>query len=321
MNILITGSGGFIGQRLAAECAGRGARVTGWVRQTETLQTEKAEKIDGLNTEAVDLLDAAAVRRGLDRVKPDWIYHLAAKSHIGQSWLNPLETLQTNISAQVTLFESVRQLGLKSRIAIAGSSEEYGMIDAKDVPINEETPLKPVSPYAVSKVAQDLMGLQYFKNYGMPVIRLRIFNQTGPGRSEAFVTSAFARQVAKIEAGQQEPVVHVGNLTVIRDFSDVRDSVKALWLALERGEPGDVYNICSGRGISVGGILELLKNESRAVFQIVFDGDRARPSDLPVVIGDGSKFRAKTGWVPSITFEQSMKDLLAEWRTRVKQAA
>lgn len=303
MKVLITGSAGFVSQHLTPLCRSRGAQVIGWERKT------------------VDLLDAAAVQRGLEETRPDWIFHLAAKSHIGRSWLDPLDTLQTNISAQVNLFESLRRLGMKPRIAVAGSSEEYGMLDPKDVPIHEETPLKPVSPYAVSKVAQDLMGLQYFKNYGLEVIRLRLFNQTGPGRSEAFVTSAFARQVARIEAGLQDPVLHVGNLSAVRDFTDVRDAAEALWLALERGEAGDVYNICSGEGIPISGILDLLKKESRADFRIVPDGDRMRPSDLPVIVGDGSKFRKKTGWSPRISFAQSMKDLLAEWRTRVQDSS
>lgn len=320
MNVLITGSGGFIGKFLAAECAAHGARVTGWVRELRPV-TSDGLSTDIMRTEAVDLLNAAAVNEGLERVRPDKIFHLAAKSHIGQSWLSPLDTLQTNISAQVNLFEAVRRLGLKSRIAVAGSSEEYGMIDPKDVPINEETSLKPVSPYAVSKVAQDLMGLQYFRNYAMHVVRLRLFNQTGPGRSEAFVTSAFARQVARIEAGRQEPVVHVGNLSVIRDFTDVRDAAAALWLALEKGEAGDVYNICSGQGIAIGGILDLLKRESRIDFKVAPDGDRVRPSDLPVIIGDGTKFRKRTGWSPQISFAQSMNDLLSEWRTRVTNGA
>lgn len=318
MNVLITGASGFIGKHLTSECVARGAKVTGWVHKTPL-----GGNIGPASArfEAVDLLDAAAVQAGLERTRPDWIFHLAGKSHIGESWLNPLETLQTNISAQVNLFETLRRLGMKCRIALTGSSEEYGVIDAGRVPINEDTPLKPVSPYAVSKVAQDLMGLQYFKNYGTDVVRLRLFNQTGPGRSEAFVTSAFARQFARIEAGLQEPVVHVGNLAAVRDFTDVRDSAEALWRSLERGEAGDVYNICSGTGISVGGILDLLKAESGKDLRIVSDGDRFRPSDLPVVIGDGSKFKNRTGWTPRISFAQSMKDLLSEWRTHVKNNA
>jgi GDP-4-dehydro-6-deoxy-D-mannose reductase len=266
-------------------------------------------------------LDGVAVQEELEKAKPDYIFHLAAKSHIGQSWLNPLDTLQTNISAQVNLLEAVRRLKLESRIAVAGSSEEYGALDPGHVPIGEETPLKPVSPYAVSKVAQDLMGLQYFKNYGMQIVRLRIFNLTGPGRSEAFVTSAFARQVARIEAGLQEPVVHVGNIKVIRDFTDVRDAAEAMRLALEKGEPGEVYNICSGTGIEVGEILNILKLESNQEFEVKHDGDRVRPSDLPVIYGNGARLRAATGWEPRISFAQSMKDLLDEWRTRVKSSA
>lgn len=320
MKVLITGSGGFVGAHLARECRSRGAEVIGWIRETPAAGVARVQG-EPLRTEIVDLLDGVAVLEGLERVRPDRIFHLAAKSHIGQSWLNPLDTLQVNISAQVNLFEAVRRLGLTCGIAVAGSSEEYGMIDPKDVPIGEETPLKPVSPYAVSKVAQDLMGLQYFKNYGMNIVRLRLFNQTGPGRSEAFVTSAFARQAARIEAKVQEPVVHVGNVSVIRDFTDVRDAASALWLALEKGAAGDVYNICSGQGIPVSAILDHLKRRIGTDFAVALDGDRMRPSDLPVIVGDPSRFKQQTGWTPRISFEQSMDDLLAEWRTRVKLGA
>jgi GDP-4-dehydro-6-deoxy-D-mannose reductase len=320
MRVLITGAGGFVGAHLARTCRAHGADVTGWVREYPSQDFSRSEA-NNITTDVVDLLDGVAVHEGLEKARPDYIFHLAAKSHIGQSWLNPLDTLQTNISAQVNLLEAVRRLGLESRIAIAGSSEEYGALDPKNVPIDEETPLKPVSPYAVSKVAQDLMGLQYFKNYKMHIVRLRLFNLTGPGRSEAFVTGAFARQVARVEAGFQDPVIHVGNLKVVRDFTDVRDAAEASWMALERGEAGDVYNICSGTGVEIGEILELLRRESTADFKVAADGDRARPSDLPVIIGNGNKFRERTGWVPRISFGRSMKDLLDEWRTRVKSGA
>lgn len=320
MRVLITGAGGFVGAHLARACRTAGHQVTGWVREVQAPDVVRASAID-MQTEAVDLLDGVAVQEELEKAKPDYIFHLAAKSHIGQSWLNPLDTLQTNISAQVNLLEAVRRLKLDSRIAVAGSSEEYGALDPSHVPIDEETPLKPVSPYAVSKVAQDLMGLQYFKNYGMPIVRLRIFNLTGPGRSEAFVTSAFARQVARIEAGLQEPVVHVGNIKVIRDFTDVRDAAEAMRLALEKGEPGEVYNICSGTGIEVGEILNILKREIHRDFEVKHDGDRVRPSDLPVIYGNGARLKAATGWVPKISFSQSMIDLLNEWRASVKKSA
>lgn len=320
MRALITGAGGFVGAHLARACRAGGAEVFGWVREFHSQDFTRASAID-MRTEVVDLLDGVAVHEGLERVRPDMIFHLAAKSHIGQSWLNPLDTLQTNIAAQVNLLEAVRRLGLSCRIAIAGSSEEYGALDDRHAPIDEETPLKPVSPYAVSKVAQDLMGLQYFKNYKMDVVRLRLFNLTGPGRNEAFVTSAFARQIALIEAGLQDPVVHVGNVKAVRDFTDVRDAAEAIRLALERGEAGDVYNICSGKGIEIGEILAILKEISRVDFVVTPDGDRMRPSDLPVVIGNGSKFAKRTGWSPRIPFTRSMNDLLDEWRTRVKSSA
>lgn len=316
--ILITGMAGFMGNHLARYCLGQGAELYGWVRpgSEERIPTEIRTKS---RIESFDMSDKAETLKRLKQADFDWIYHLAAKSHIGRSWEDPQDTLVTNISCQINLFECLRSLGKKPRILIAGSSEEYGIVTDGNKPVNECTALNPVSPYAVSKVAQDLMGLQYFRNYGLPIIRIRSFNQTGPDRNEQFVTSAFARQVAMIEAGLQGPTVVTGNLDAVRDFIDVRDGVRALWLAMDRCVPGEVYNICGGSGYPIRYILEALKKMSGASFEVRCDVNRIRPSDLPVLIGDGSKFIASTGWKPEITFEQSLEDLLNVWRKRVKE--
>ena len=236
MKVLITGIAGFIGSYLAEYCLEKSAEVHGWVR-TDSWAGPLRKIEDRIHVQVCDILDPNAVRENLERIRPDWIFHLAGKSHIGTSWHASEETLQVNVSGQVSLLEAVRELKLKTRIQVAGSSEEYGRVREEETPVQESAPLRPISPYAVSKVSQDLMGLEYFQNYGLDIIRTRSFNQTGPRRQEFFVTSAFARQVTLIEANQQRPVVHVGNIDAVRDFTDVRDTVKACWLSLENAMP------------------------------------------------------------------------------------
>ena len=264
-----------------------------------------------------DVHDAGAVRRLLRDVRPDRIFHLAAQSYVPTSWLTPAETLSVNVLGQVNLFEAIRDLDLPARVHIAGSSEEYGLVLPHEVPIREESPLRPLSPYAVSKVTQDMLAYQYWKSYRLHVVRTRGFNHTGPRRGEVFVTSNFARQVAEIEKGLREPVVWVGNLDSVRDFTDVRDMVRAYWLALEQGEPGEVYNICSGRGYSMHQVLEILLALAHVKVEVREDPARMRPSDVTLLIGDCSKFRGATGWEPTIPFEVTLKDLLEHWRKRV----
>ncbi|MCK4231535.1 GDP-mannose 4,6-dehydratase, partial [candidate division WOR-3 bacterium] len=202
-------------------------------------------------------------------------------------------------------------------IHIAGSSEEYGLVHPDEVPIAETNPLRPLSPYGVSKVAQDLLAFQYFKSYGLKVIRTRAFNHTGPRRGEVFATSNFARQIVMIEKGKAEPLIRVGNLDAVRDFSDVRDIARAYTLALEKGEPGEVYNICSGKGLKIRQLLDMLLAQSKVDIEIKEDPARMRPSDVGFLIGDATRFRAKTGWKPEIPFEQTLADLLDFWRERV----
>lgn len=187
---------------------------------------------------------------------------------------------------------------LRTRFQIACSSEEYGFVRPDEIPIREDSPLRPLSSYGVSKVAQDLLGYQYWKSFGLHVVRTRGFNHTGPRRGEVFVTSNLARQIAEIQSGRREPVVSVGNLGAVRDFTDVRDMVRGYWLALERGEPGEVYNLCSGRGYPIGQVLEILLGFAGTKVEVREDPGRLRPSDVEILIGDCSRFHGLTGWQP-----------------------
>ena len=203
------------------------------------------------------------------------------------------------------------------RFLVIGSSEEYGLVRPDELPIRESNPLRPLSPYAVSKVTQDLMGYQYFMSYGLPIVRARAFNHEGPRRGDVFVASSFARQIAEIEAGRREPILHVGNLEAKRDYTDVRDIVRGYWRLLEDGVPGEVYNLCSGRAWPIRAVLELLLGDAKTRPVIKEDPSRLRPTEVPVLVGDGTKIREAVGWAPSIPFEKTLTDLLAFWRSRL----
>ena len=317
MRVLITGFTGFVGSHLADYLVARGdVEVFGAHRWRSRL--ENVEHLgDRVRRVECDMRDPVAVRRALRDVRPDRIFHLAAQSYVPTSWLTPGETLGGNVQGQVNLFEAMRDLDVPARVHIAGSSEEYVLVLPHELPIREESPLRPLSPYAVSKVTQDLLAYQYWKSYQLHVVRTRGFNHTGPRRGEVFVTSNFARQVAEIEKGVHEPVVQVGNLHSVRDFTDVRDMVRAYWLALERGIPGEVYNICSGRGHSARQVLDILLGLTHVKVEVREDPARMRPSDVTLLVGDYSKFRSATGWEPTIPFEVTLKDLLEHWRKRV----
>lgn len=317
MRILITGITGFVGSHLADYALAKGdVEVFGTVRWRSRL--DNVEHIqDEIKMIDCDLKDNVATRKVLQEVKPDYIFHLAAQSFVPTSWVAPAETLSTNIIAQLNLLEGIRDLGLDSRIQVAGSSEEYGLVYEHEAPIKEDNPLRPLSPYAVSKVAQDFLAYQYHKSYGIFAVRTRAFNHTGPRRGDVFVTSNFSRQVALIEKGKKDPVIEVGNLEAKRDFTDVRDVVRAYWLALEKGEAGEVYNIGSGRAITIQGLLDLILSLSDIEIEVRQMPDRMRPSDVELLVTDYSKFNRATGWEPEIPFEKTMEDLLNYWRERV----
>jgi GDP-4-dehydro-6-deoxy-D-mannose reductase len=259
---------------------------------------------------AADLRDPQAARNLIDTVRPDGIFHLAGLAFVGDSWADPWQTLETNLRAQVNLLEAVRGAGLQPRVLVVGSADEYGPVSPADLPLNEAHELRPDSPYSVSKVGQDLLGLQYFLSYGLPVVRVRPFNHIGPRQSQRFVAASFAAQIAAIEAGHQPPLLRVGNLSARRDFTDVRDVVRAYAWVLERGEAGQVYNIGSGHSCSIAELLEGLLSLSKVRIVVEPDETRLRVADVPDLVCDASRLRARTGWRPEISLERTLADLL-----------
>jgi len=319
VRVLITGITGFVGSHMAEYALAQGAEVFGsfrWRSQTGNIEHLRSR----ITLVESDLRDMFSVRAMLESADPSHVIHLAAQSFVGTSWQAPAETLSTNIIAQVNLLEALRGLRSAARFIAVGSSEEYGMVYEDEVPIRETNPLRPLSPYAVSKVTQDLMGYQYFKSYGLPIIRTRAFNHTGPRRGDVFVESNFARQVAMIEAGLAEPVIRVGDLKPRRDYSDVRDIVRGYWLLLERGEPGEVYNLCSGRSWAIQQVLDFLLAQSTVKdIAVKEDPARLRPSDVMVLEGDPSKVERAIGWRVEIPLERTLAELLDYWRERVRR--
>lgn len=320
MDTIVTGGAGFIGSTLVDRLTRDGHRVHvidnfSRGRRDNLAAAEETGRctVHELDVTGADLATVVA------DVRPDVIFHLAAQSFVPSSWTAPNDTLTTNVSGQTNLFEAVRALRIDPVIQIACSSEQYGLVLPGETPIKETNPLRPLSPYAVSKVAQDYLGYQYFQSYGLKVVRTRGFNHTGPRRGHVFVTSNFCSQVAAIELGLQEPVIRVGNIDAIRDFTDVRDMVRAYWLAVTKAKPGEVYNIATGDGIKIREMLERLIALASVEVKIETDPERLRPSDVEILIGDASKFKADTGWEPRIPFDQTLRDLLDYWRTTLRR--
>lgn len=313
---LITGITGFAGSHLAELLLSQGYEVYGTTRPRS--KTEHIDHIrDDLKLYDADLIDSHSIQTVLAGVKPDIIFHLAAQAFVPSSWSSPATTMESNVIGTIHLFESVRRAKINPIIQIACSSEEYGLVHQNETPITEENKLRPLSTYAVSKVGMDFLGYQYFKSYGMKIIRTRGFNHTGPRQGDVYVCSTFAKQIAMIEAGKREPVIKVGNLESYRDFTDVRDMVRAYLLSVEHCDAGDVYNICSEKTWQIQKVLDLLCSMSRAKITVQEDPERMRPSDVVLLLGDCNKFRKKTGWNIQIPFEQTMEDLLGYWRQRV----
>jgi len=342
LKVLITGITGFAGSHIAEYILGLGGvEVYGccrWrSRRDNLMDLAKAGRLndlvevniadsaalrrlvrpDAANLVYGDLSDSSSMQHVLDIVQPDRIFHLAAQSFVPGSWNAPVETFHINVIGQINLFEAIRKARLDPLVHVAGSSEEYGLVLDNEVPMKESNPMRPLSPYAVSKVAQELLGWQYFRSYGLKTVVTRGFNHTGPRRGEVFVTSTAAKQIAQIEKGLRPPVLYMGDVEVKRDWTDVRDTVRAYWLALEKGVPGEVYNVGSGVTRTVRDMLQTLMDLSTVNVELRCDPARLRPSDVRILWADVTKFRQQTGWEPQIPFVQTMKDLLDYWRARV----
>ena len=318
MRVLVTGAGGFVGGHLVAFLRAEQpeAEVFGIVQPRGGITWGSGA---GMTALEADLDDAAATAAVVEAVRPERIVHLAGQSSPQHSWLDPGGTLRTNVMGIVHVLDGARRAGLRPAVLVVGSAEEYGRAPAEELPLRETTPLRPGSPYAVSKTAQAALAALYGPAGGMKVVLTRTFHHTGPGRGEAFAESSFARQIAESEAGLRPPLLKVGNLEAVRDFTDVRDVVRAYWLLLERGEAG-VYNVCSGRGRRIRELLDLLLAQSTTRVEVRVDPDRLRPSDVPVQVGDPARLRAATGWEPAIPLEQTLRDLLEDWRERTTRA-
>ncbi len=315
MRVLITGISGFVGSTLAKYLlsldTGSSLQIHGTIHRADSrIQNLR----DRLHLHQGDLRNPSWTDRVIQSVKPDRVFHLAAWSDVRASWDQPWAVYELNISCQLNLLEALRLHTPEARVLVVASSEVYGLIEPEDLPIHELTPLRPNSPYGISKVAQDLMAQQYWYNYGLSAIRVRSFNHIGPGQADSFVASAFARQIAEIEAGLQPPVLKVGNLEAERDYTDVRDMVRAYWLALQFGEPGGVYNIGSGSSISVQELLNVLLELSAVEISVEQDPQRLRPSDVARIVCNPQRFSDKTGWVPNISNRESLADVLKYWR-------
>jgi GDP-4-dehydro-6-deoxy-D-mannose reductase len=315
MRALITGINGFVGGHLAEHLlASGGWELWGIARQAAPAGLPRQGEIHSVVAD-LNVLDQTLA--ALERVQPDVIFHLAAQSNVPRSFEDPATTLTTNVLGQLHLFQSVLRLRQNPLMLIVGSNEIYGQVQPHDLPLTEETALRPVNPYAVSKATQDLLAYQYHDSHGLRTIRLRPFNHIGPRQTEQFVVSSFAAQIARIEAGRQEPIIRVGNLAAERDFTDVRDMVGAYALAAQHGQVPLAYNIGSGRCVSIRWLLDTLLTFSTCDIAIEPDPARMRPADVPQVVSDSRRFREHTGWQPHFPLEQTLFDVLEYWRSQI----
>ncbi len=302
MKALITGISGFVGTHLSHLLLEKGFEVFGIERSKAKTDPSEARIFEG------DLLDESFVKKIISEVNPRYIFHLAAFTSPADSFLNPRETLLNNIGITVNLLEAAR--GYKAKILVVSSAHIYGLVKENENPVSEKTPLRPESPYAVSKLAQDFLALAYHNAYKMRIVRVRPANQIGPGQRPGMVVPSFAMQIAEAEAGKREPILKVGNLEAIRDFTDVRDMVKAYYLAIMKGKSGEVYNLGSGKGLRIREILDKLISFSNIKLKVEQDATKKRPVDIPKLIIDATKFKNLTGWHSETQIDKSLEDTL-----------
>ena len=317
-NTLITGVSGFVGKHLVDYIITNfpETAIHGLVRW----RSESKEELEGKKVQLHlgDLNDLTSLRKIISDVRPDPIFHLAAQSYVDMSFLAPADTLKTNVIGTCNLLQAIKDIkevdGYDPTVHICSSSEVYGQVKHDELPIKETNVFRPASPYAVSKVGEDMLALQYYLSWGIKTIRTRSFTHTGPGRGEVFALSSFSKQIADIEAGKQHPILSVGNLDSVRTICDVRDMVRAYWMLTEYCDPGDVYNIGGADTMTIGEALDLLLSLTDAKIDVEPCQSRMRPSDVTLQLPDTTKFQEKTGWEPEFTTEQTLKDMLDYWR-------
>lgn len=321
--ILMTGVSGFVGGYLLAACRARYPQATIYGLVQRAGESTRTAAPGDLRLLTADIVDADQVRAVVAEARPDLVFHLAAQASVARSWDDPAQTLAINVGGTVRLLDAIRAEALRPRILLIGSGEQYGAVPPAENPIRETQPFRPVNPYAVSKAAQDLMGYAYYAGHHLPIVRVRSFNSFGAGQDAAFVISSFARQIAQIEATSDPSaaVLLVGNLDAQRDFLPVEDVVRAYLALAERGQPGEAYNVGSGRARSIREILDALLAQARIPVQVQLDPTRLRPADAPLLVADTSLLRAHTGWQPTTSFDDALARTLAYWRDRIAAEA
>jgi GDP-4-dehydro-6-deoxy-D-mannose reductase len=316
MRFLITGISGFAARHLAERLVADGHEVFGTTRRVPAAASPIVPRE---HIAAVDLRDRDAVAGVVRSVRPAGVFHLAAVTDVAASISDPDETYRVNLFGSLHVFAAVRAEAPACRVVWIGSSHAYGAVDAADLPVTERQQFRPLSPYAASKAAADLAAYQWARAEGLQIVRLRPFNHTGPGQAPQFVCADFAKQVAEIERGVHPPRIDTGNLDVVRDFTDVRDVVRAYVLAWERGVPGEDYNVCSGTGRTPRQILDGLLRLSGVQAAVTVRPDRQRSVDVPALVGSPTKLRQATGWAPAISWDETLRDVLADWRRRIRK--
>lgn len=315
--VLITGASGFVGGYLAEHLLSLGNYEIYGTYHSEKNKEASPVK-DAIHFFQVDLQNKETTESLVKEVNPELIFHLAAQANVPESFKDPVGTFHANVDSQLNLFEALRVNQLtNTRVLIVASSEVYGYVKEEDLPVDEETPLRPANPYSVSKIAQDYLGFQYHLSYQMPIIRVRAFNHVGPRQEARYVVSDFAKQVASIEKGIQEPIMKLGNLEARRDITDVRDMVRAYHLLIEKGESGEVYNIGSGQSHAIQEVLDILLSYIAVPVTVEKDPEKFRPSDIPDIVADTTKIKNLTGWQPEISLKHTLKDTLDYWRKMV----
>lgn len=313
MKSLIIGGAGFVGFHLIRYLCNEGKQEV-IVTKMPTENISMTENIQVLN---LDILNRDKIVEVLEQVRPDYIFHLAAQSSVALSWENPALTIDVNIKGTVNILDALRESGIKARILLVGSGEEYGKVLENEIPIKENNIPRPGNIYAATKACQNMMGNIYVDAYKLDIIMVRAFNHIGPNQSPKFVVSDFCKKVAEIEAGKSEAVIKVGNLNSRRDFTDVRDVVRAYALLVRSGKPGETYNIGSGHAVRIKEILDIILNYSKVAIQVEVDHSKIRPVDIPIIEADITKVFDAIGWKPQINLEQTIKETLDYWREQV----